>query len=46
MKYNYHHIERKLALDAAKRLVVDSIWKIANIELASGISFPETQVIF
>lgn len=46
MDYEYRLVDRKTAIYGAKRLAVDSIWKMANIELATGITFPETQVIF
>lgn len=46
MHFEYIKIDREKAIDAAKRLVVDSIWKSANIELVKGITFPETQEIF
>ena len=46
MNFEYIKTDRKTAVAAAKRLVVDSIWKSANIELVKGITFPETQEIF
>ncbi|KXT75174.1 hypothetical protein STRDD10_00410 [Streptococcus sp. DD10] len=44
--FDYIKVDREVAIEAAKRLVVDSIWKSANIELVKGITFPETQEIF
>lgn len=46
MDYEYIKVDRAVAIEAAKRLVVDSIWKIANIELVRGVTFPQTQEIF
>lgn len=46
MNFEYIKTDRKTAVAAAKRLVIDSIWKSANIELVKGITFPETQEIF
>lgn len=43
--YKYTRIARQEAVDIAKRLLVDSIWKEANIELVGGITFPETNEI-
>lgn len=37
--------DRGRAVELAKRLLVDSIWKTANIEV-DGITFPDTQEIF
>lgn len=37
--------DRERAIELAKRLLVDSIWKTANIEV-DGITFPDTQEIF
>ena len=42
MNFEYIKTDRKTAVAAAKRLVIDSIWKRANIELVKGITFPET----
>lgn len=36
---------RLMAVELAKRLLVDAIWKTASIEV-DGISFPDTQEIF
>jgi prophage maintenance system killer protein len=44
--YEYMQVSRDVAIDTAKRLLVDSIWKEANIELIGGITFPETNEIF
>lgn len=46
MNFEYIQTTRQTAIESAKRLVVDSIWKSANIELVKGITFPETQEIF
>lgn len=37
--------DRDRSVELAKRLLVDSIWKTANIEV-DGITFPDTQEIF
>ena len=37
--------DRPQAVELAKRLLIDSIWKTANIEV-DGITFPDTQEIF
>ena len=37
--------DRARSIELAKRLLVDSIWKTANIEV-DGITFPDTQEIF
>lgn len=37
--------DRDKSIELAKRLLVDSIWKTANIEV-DGITFPDTQEIF
>lgn len=37
--------DRDRCVELAKRLLVDSIWKTANIEI-DGITFPDTQEIF
>ena len=42
MDYRYIQADREETIETAKRFVVDTIWKIANIELARGITFPET----
>jgi prophage maintenance system killer protein len=39
-------VPRDVAIESSKRLVVDSIWKIANIELTRGVTFPQTQEIY
>lgn len=44
--FEYLPVDRAVAIESAKRLVIDSIWKSANIELVKGITFPETQEIF
>ena len=44
--YDYIKVDREVAIEASKRLVVDSIWKIANIELTRGVTFPQTQQIY
>ena len=36
---------RLKAVELAKRLLVDAIWKTANIEV-DGITFPDAQEIF
>ena len=46
MDYRYIQADREETIETAKRFVVDTIWKIANIELVRGITFPETQEIF
>jgi hypothetical protein len=46
MDYLYRPVARSVAIETAKRLVVDAIWKIANIELPKGVTFPQTQAIF
>ncbi|GAB2022858.1 hypothetical protein RyT2_19320 [Pseudolactococcus yaeyamensis] len=46
MNYEYIEVDREVAVESAKRLVVDSIWKIANIELVRGVTFPQTKEIF
>ncbi|MFZ2846721.1 hypothetical protein RR45_GL001491 [Lactococcus chungangensis CAU 28 = DSM 22330] len=46
MTYDYIKVDREVAIEASKRLVVDSIWKIANIELTRGVTFPQTQQIY
>ncbi|GAB2023681.1 Fic family protein [Pseudolactococcus yaeyamensis] len=42
MVLKYESVSREQAIFAAKRLLVDTIWKIANIEIHKGITFPET----
>lgn len=37
--------DRRTAVDLAKRLLVDSIWRTAKIEV-DGVTFPDTQEIF
>jgi hypothetical protein len=44
--FEYNETDRETAIYTAKRLVIDSIWKIANIEIRKGITFPETVEIF
>ncbi len=44
--YDYIKVDREVAIEASKRLVVDSIWKIANIELTRGVTLPQTQEIY
>lgn len=42
---NDMHLINNKSVELAKRLIVDSIWKEANIE-GIGVTFPETQEIF
>jgi len=44
-EFNYIQNSREEALAGAKRLVADSVWKQANIEIRDGITFPETAEI-
>lgn len=37
--------DRRTAVELAKRLLVDSIWRTAKIEV-DGVTFPDTQEIF
>ncbi|SJZ45598.1 Fic/DOC family protein [Pilibacter termitis] len=43
--FAYEKVDRELAVFSAKRLLVDTIWKNANIEISSGITFPETMEV-
>jgi len=45
-KFEYYKADSESAIFAAKRLLIDSIWKQANIELPGAITFPETLEIF
>lgn len=44
--FEYESIDRSLAIESAKRLIIDSIWKNSYIELPRAITFPETNEIF
>ncbi|MDR0298890.1 MAG: Fic family protein [Streptococcaceae bacterium] len=46
MTYIYQMISRAEALEKAKRLEIDNIWKLANVEIPRGVTFPETVEIY
>ena len=41
MTLKYENVSREQAIFATKRLLVDTIWKMANIEIHKGITFSE-----
>ncbi|MDR0200263.1 MAG: Fic family protein [Streptococcaceae bacterium] len=45
MAYEFVPVNRETSIFSAKRLLVDTIWKQANIEIQKGITFPETNEV-
>ena len=45
MNFDYQKLNREDTLRSAKKLLDDTIWKHANIEIRKGVTFPETKAV-